>query len=253
MTNQCEIIHTSGSKMTGPECRRLEELEGVIRVGLKTVFQVGEALSEIRDLRLYRENYRSFEEYTYAVWGIGRDYADRSIRASVVKKNLTNSQLIEITNADNCQQNQSEDNQDILPTNESQTRPLATLSPEDQSKVWREVVIHHQKTGEHITGKLVGSFVKKWKQDRALQKIEDATSQLGAELSNNVSEEAQGKDSSRGKYTDNRNTRESEEFREAAIAFFRVLDAEVRGNWRTTSKQVVVKQLKALAWVAEHS
>ena len=42
---------------------RLAELEKVIAKGRKTFLEVGRALMEIRDTRLYRREYSGFEEY----------------------------------------------------------------------------------------------------------------------------------------------------------------------------------------------
>jgi hypothetical protein len=55
-----------------PERRRLVELEAVIERGVKTFVEVGEALMEIRDGRLYRETHSSFESYLRERWNISR-------------------------------------------------------------------------------------------------------------------------------------------------------------------------------------
>jgi hypothetical protein len=48
---------------------RLAELEGVVEQGLQTFIEVGEALSEIRASRLYRETHETFETYCRERWG----------------------------------------------------------------------------------------------------------------------------------------------------------------------------------------
>ena len=54
------------------ETNRLEELEKTIARGKKTFVEVGLALAEIRDLRLYKREYGGFEEYCREKWGVVR-------------------------------------------------------------------------------------------------------------------------------------------------------------------------------------
>jgi hypothetical protein len=67
---------------------RLTELEKVIAKGKKTFVEVGLALAEIRDLRLYRREYGGFEEYCRKKWGWQKAYANHVIRAADVVKSL---------------------------------------------------------------------------------------------------------------------------------------------------------------------
>jgi hypothetical protein len=66
------------------EKQRLGELEDIIRRGQRTFVEVGSALVEIRERRLYRHRgYRSFEEYLYERWdGMSKSYANRQIEAA---------------------------------------------------------------------------------------------------------------------------------------------------------------------------
>jgi len=60
----------------------LANLERVIERGLETFIEVGEALTRIRDERLYREaGYSSFETYCQQRWKHRRSWADRHITA----------------------------------------------------------------------------------------------------------------------------------------------------------------------------
>ena len=45
------------------ECKRLQFLEAIIERGQQTFIEVGNALMEIRESRLYLENYPTFEDY----------------------------------------------------------------------------------------------------------------------------------------------------------------------------------------------
>ena len=66
----------------------LQKLEAVIERGLRTFVEVGAALLEIREGRLYRATHVTFEEYCKERWGWNRDYANKQIRAAQVVQNL---------------------------------------------------------------------------------------------------------------------------------------------------------------------
>lgn len=70
------------------EQRRLEELERVIERGLDTFVEVGLALTEIRDGRLYRQRYSSFEAYLAGEWQMGRSTGYGLIDAAAVAANV---------------------------------------------------------------------------------------------------------------------------------------------------------------------
>lgn len=119
------------------EQERLETCEAIIRNGLKTFVQVGEALLEIRNFRLYRREFKTFEEYCEKRWGMSVRQSQRLMNASEVVENLKRDQL------------------GVLPTSEYQVRALAALSPEFQAKIWSDAV----KTGQVVTGDLIKSLV----------------------------------------------------------------------------------------------
>lgn len=103
---------------------RLQELERVIEKGLDTFVEVGKALLEIRDSRLYRqEGHSTFEDYCHNRWRkrISRPRAYQLIEAAQVVENL--STVV-----------------DKLPQNEWQARELSELEPEQQRQVWSEAV-----------------------------------------------------------------------------------------------------------------
>ncbi len=70
------------------ESQRLAELEKVIAKGQKTFVEVGLALAEIRDLRLYKREYSGFEEYCQKKWGWTRQYVNYQIAGARVKAAL---------------------------------------------------------------------------------------------------------------------------------------------------------------------
>ena len=81
----------------------------------------GNALLEIRDSRLYRTSYGTFEDYCREKWQMSRIHAHRMIEAATVMDNL-----LPIGN--------------IAPATESQARPLVSLPPEAQREVWAAAV-----------------------------------------------------------------------------------------------------------------
>lgn len=103
------------------EKNELCQHEAVIEQGLKTFVDVGNALLAIRDKRLYRQDFGTFEEYCQQRWGMERAHAYRLIDSAKVVNTLSPIG-------------------DILPATESQARPLAKLEPELQAVVWQKAV-----------------------------------------------------------------------------------------------------------------
>jgi len=69
--------------------QRLTQLETIIKRGLKSYMEVGEALDEIRTSQLYkRAGFRTFQKYCIEKWGFTASNAYDLIRA----KNVGNSQ-----------------------------------------------------------------------------------------------------------------------------------------------------------------
>ena len=100
------------------ESARIRELETIIERGRMTFVEVGNALEEIRESRLYlASGFETFDDYCRERWGWSRQHAYRQIAAARVVENLS---PIGDTN---------------LPVTESQARELATLTPEDQRRI----------------------------------------------------------------------------------------------------------------------
>ena len=73
-----EIIQDGGDitiTLTDMESYKLKQCESVIKAGLSTFLNVGQALATIRDNRLYRAKYDSFERYCKSVWDLSKGYA----------------------------------------------------------------------------------------------------------------------------------------------------------------------------------
>jgi len=90
-------------KLDVSERGKFRKLEATIAEGISSFVSVGEALKEIRDAKLYRESYKTFEKYVDDKWGMQKSQAYRLIDASVVSQNLSHnvgekSRASEITN-----------------------------------------------------------------------------------------------------------------------------------------------------------
>jgi hypothetical protein len=70
------------------EKRRKEELEAVVQSGLAEFLRVGSALAELRNKRLYRVEFGTFEEYVRVKFGLARSSVDQLIRSSRTAESL---------------------------------------------------------------------------------------------------------------------------------------------------------------------
>lgn len=127
------------------ERNELERCEVVIRQGLETFIEVGQALMIIRDKRLYRVEFATFEDYCQDRWAMSKRNANYMIAASETISNLGT--IVP-----------------ILPATESQARPLTALQPEVQRHAWAEVVQQSQATGQPITAARVQEVASTFKQ-----------------------------------------------------------------------------------------
>lgn len=75
--------------LNGGERERLQELESVIDAGARAFVQMGQALGEVRDARLYREGHDTFEAYCRAKWGLSRARAYELMAAAGVADALS--------------------------------------------------------------------------------------------------------------------------------------------------------------------
>lgn len=110
--------------LSDAEYADLEKLETRISKGLETFVDVGNALAEIRDRKLYRQYHASFAAYCETQWDMGKSHAYRLIDAAEVVTDLQTSPIGDAP----------------LPASESQARALKPLSgqPEKQAEAMRE-------------------------------------------------------------------------------------------------------------------
>lgn len=96
--------------LSAEESAAYQSHEEVIARNFKAFQQVGEALLDIRERRLYREEYSTFESYLSERWGMKHSQAYRLIDASKVMRDLS-----------------PIGDKGFLPANESQARELVSL------------------------------------------------------------------------------------------------------------------------------
>lgn len=98
------------------DSRRLIQLESVIERGKQTFVEVGLALAEIRDSRLYRAEHGTFELYCRDKWNFTRQYVNQIIAGSSAVKSLP-------------------PNLETMVSNSRQARELARIDPERRVEV----------------------------------------------------------------------------------------------------------------------
>ena len=125
------------------EEQKQEEWEAFVRVG--------DLLRKIKERRLYREDYPTFEDYCRTKWHYGKVYAYRLIHAAEIVK-----YLLPIGNS--------------LPQGESQVRPLygQGLSEEQQRTVWRRLV--EIAAGQQPTAKQVKQAIAEFLPPKTVRK-----------------------------------------------------------------------------------
>jgi hypothetical protein len=122
-----EAIHVSNHGLTEEEREERERLEKIVE---KSFYSAGKALKDLRDNKLYRDQYPTFEEYCRVRFGFQRRHPYQLINAAAVVDNL-------IEMCANGAQNSGEENETILilPTSERQVRDLASFFPVKQAEV----------------------------------------------------------------------------------------------------------------------
>jgi hypothetical protein len=126
--------------LTHQERRQLADCEHRIASGLQIFLEVGVALLVVHDNELYRESYRTFEDYCRERWEIGRAYAYRLIGAAEFTRRL--SPMDDIPK----------------PTCERHIRPLLKLPLDLASKAWRRAV--NRSAGKPVTGRDVTQAIE---------------------------------------------------------------------------------------------
>lgn len=114
--------------LSAEEENDLHNLEERIHNGLEGFLEVGRAMFEIRDRRLYRANYASWDDYCERKWNISGRHGSYQLTAML--------KTVEISNQPGTV---------VLPAKESQTRPIdLDFEPAEKGLIWNRAV---QKAG----------------------------------------------------------------------------------------------------------
>ena len=119
--------------LTVDERDHLAECETIIEAGLASFVEVGEALAQVRDSRLYRSSHGTFEDYCRERWGLSSRHVNRLVEASEVVGALGPIGPI--------------------PANEGQARELAPLrdDPEAMAAAWQQANDTADAEGRNVT------------------------------------------------------------------------------------------------------
>jgi len=128
-------LQSVSEAITLAESKRLVELEVIIKRGKKVFIEVGLALAEIRDSRLYRIEHPSFESYCKKKWNFGKSYAHQLIESAIVVQSLP--QKVSAM-ADSI-------------TSERQARAIAKVEPERRAEVLEKAASNGKLTAKSIT------------------------------------------------------------------------------------------------------
>lgn len=115
-----------------------QRLEKQIALGQGNYIEVGLALEQIRDRRLYRERFKTFADYCATVWQMSRERARLLRRAAVVMSGLA-------TTTNGC----------VLPENERQARALMDFDADLHAAIMRTAHSRAAQTGAKVTESLI--------------------------------------------------------------------------------------------------
>lgn len=140
----------ASAKLSAEESERLVSLEATIREGLADFVNIGLALMQINDNRLYRATAETFADYCLKRWGITDRYAYRKINGAKCMLAL---------------REEFASSEDVLPINEAQIRPIyeGYDKPTDWIRAWKQVL--KDTGGKEIVAERVQAVV-----DRMLKK-----------------------------------------------------------------------------------
>ena len=153
-------------EITLVESKRLIELEKVIKAGKSAFVEVGVALCEIRQSRLYRCEFSTFEDYCRQKWGFTRQYANQIIAGAGAVKDLP-------------------EGLETMVSNERQARELAKAPAEDRPAALKVAQERAQAEERQMTAADVRDAV-----DAVSEPEEKAHIRTAAEIAADLAEES---------------------------------------------------------------
>lgn len=137
------------SSLDTDEKVQLSQCGKVIEKGFNTFTEVGNALFEIRNNKLYREYHTTFEEYCKEKWQIKRQRAYELMDSAGIVNILS-----EISD-------KSEVQKDAVVIKESYAAALGKIPEDIRNEVWQKVVEDQQSNGKLITTKIIKTVYSK--------------------------------------------------------------------------------------------
>ena len=189
--------------LTKKEQKRRDELEGVIVKGMRAFVEVGLALREIKETRLWRTTHTNFDDYCLEMHEMVARRGNQLVVSAGVMENLQS--------GNNCSHFKR------LPINEAQVRPLTGFTPEEQIEIWKEVDATPSEI--QITARLVKKTAEQVSGKELEKYYRDPTDE--------------GKDTS--KFTP--------EYKEAFNTLLKVIKTEKKRHWKDLSRDLVLKDL----------
>jgi hypothetical protein len=116
-----DVNENTTTALTRGERSDLRAAEEIIEQGIGTFIEVGEALLEIRNRRLYRDSHDTFEAYCRERWGFSDSRARQLVGAAETVTTVTVENL-------------------PAPSSERVARELASLPEPEQREAWSEAV-----------------------------------------------------------------------------------------------------------------
>jgi len=207
--------------LTSPEKSWLRTLEDKIEKNLKGFYELGNALAKIRDNRLYRGEYRTFEQYCRVRWDFTRRHADHLIGSYKVIDNLNeNSSSQKSLNETHGSRPPNENSSSqIIPINEAQARPLTRLSKPLQIEAWQKAVAaaDGQVTAKHV--KQAVAEIMDWE-------VRERVERIRADVE--------------------REPQVTLVFKEAYESLFNIIRYEQKSGWKNMSKAAALKHVQSL-------
>jgi hypothetical protein len=204
--------------LSATESKRRAELEGLITRNFKAFYDVGCALRETQQRRLYRETHRTFSDYCKKLWDIARSRAFQYIDAADVTDNIRQINFSDTKGKEdfvhNCGQT------DLTPKNEGQARALTKFAPDQQRTVWIEAV----QTAPD--GKITAAHIKKTARRLHLEKVKETVA--------------------KAKRQTNQSPKISEDFRRAFNEFLDAVNIERANEYKNTDRSEVIRHVRII-------
>ncbi len=132
MSAAVEILPTPNDPLTPQEEDELGRLEVLIENGIEAALEAGDALTKIRDGRLYRKQFPTFDAYVSERWKVSRQYAYRLMDHRTTVRTLDGI----LSSKDDTEYPDTIP----MPTAPTQTKPLAGLSDGVKAEAWVKAV-----------------------------------------------------------------------------------------------------------------